>query len=314
MTGEILRSEKRKGSENMKRKKLSLIFVISVLLAINLIPVIETPIGTTSTKQRIVDTTPMTEVWQVGDWVSYDVSLGLFVMQYDFTIINVTSDYIAFAFTTPSSSDGNVSCIYVNATTGQLYGQPYIGDLYNVTNPFNLLFSFLNVDLSIFEEFTEIEPIFYESHALIHVDDSPVVIPVTGVTYKYSNISDTQPYNYTTYNWTDYSSETTLVQMHTNYSVQIEIHEPTGILVNILFASYSNVTMSLFDVPYTMGLCLHLTDSHGVFDLSEEPTTTEPPTDTTEPPTTTESTETPYGLGLALIGMACIYMRRRNKK
>ena len=138
----------------MKKKKLSLIFVISVLLAINLIPVNETPTGTTSTKQRIIDTSPLTEVWQVGDWVSYDVSLGLFVMQYDFTVVNVTSDYIKFTWVPPPSSGGNVSYICMNTTTGQLYGQPYIGDLYNVTNPFNLLLSFFNVNLSIFEEFT----------------------------------------------------------------------------------------------------------------------------------------------------------------
>ena len=264
----------------MKKKILSLLLVISVaLFSINLIPVIGTPTSTTSTQQTI-DT-----VWQVGDWVSYE-AIVLFAIQYNFTVIEVTPDYVEFMLNENASDT-----VKINAT---VMDDPF----YNTTNPFSTPFQ---LNLSVFGEFPEVNPFFYESHALVHIDGNPTVIPVTGVAYEYSNISETQPYNYTTYNWTyPYSYETTLVQMHTNYSIQLEIHEPTGILVNMLTTAYSNVTMSLFDIPYSAGTYLHIIDSHGVFVSSEEPTTTK---------------NTPYGLGIigiALIGIACIYIRRRR--
>ena len=177
---------------------------------------------------------------------------------------------------------------------------------YNIINLFTAPFSF---NTSAFEGFLEVKPFPYKSHALIHIDSNPTVIPVTGIAYEYFNISISEE-----------------VSKISNYSVQIETHDPTGILVNTLVIDHSNATMSFSNFSSTTVTYLHLIDSHGVFESSEETITESVTTETTETETTTTNktltktsiiAETPYAfeiIFISLIAVTLFYGKKRRGK
>ncbi len=286
---------------SLKILAIGLFFLLSfgLLLPINTvvanqISIIGSLTSTISTQQT-VDTAP---IWQVGDWVSYESIRGFLGSQYDYTVIEVTPDYVEFMF--EFSYGENISnTVKINTTV--------IDDLsYNIINLFTAPFSF---NTSVFEGFLEVNPFPYKSHALIHIDGNPTVIPVTGVAYEYFNIS--------------ISEEASKIS---NYSVQIETHDPTGILVNTLVLDHSNATMSFSNFSSTTVTYSYLIDSHGVFESLEEIITESVTTETSETETTTTkktlteiniTAEAPYAfeiIFISLIAVALFYSQKRRNK
>jgi hypothetical protein len=214
--------------------------------------------------------TIVTDIWQVGDWVSYEAGI-LVADSVSYTVSSTTSEYIEFMLNSNASNTGKL-----DSTTGQ-WIEPPPEDLSDTTVSVPGLPFYPN--LTDFKGITNVDTFNYSSRCLIHVDGLRTVLPVEGFSYEYSNVSQK-----TFYNYTSGFDETAWEQA--NYSVQVEIHEPTGLLIKMIFSVYSNFSYPLSSPTGIVGLggFLRLDDCHGIFDGFLTTTSTTTPTTPTSTP------------------------------
>jgi hypothetical protein len=224
----------------------------------------------------------MTDIWQVDDWISYEVGI-LVADSILYTVTSTTDEYIEFMLNNNASIMGTL-----DRDTGEWIEYPpenmTDGGIYIPGMPFY-------PNLADFKGITNVETFNYSTYCLIHIDGLRTVLPVDGFSYEYTNISQE-----TFYNSTSGFNET--VWEEANYSVQLELHEPTGLFVRMIFTVYSNFTYPLTSPTGIVGLggFIHLNDCHGIFEdfltTTSTTPTTPPTTSPTVPSTTTPTTST----------------------
>jgi hypothetical protein len=226
-------------------------------------------------------TTIVTDIWQVDDWISYEVGI-LVADSILYTVTSTTDEYIEFMLNNNASNIGKL-----DRDSGEWIEYPpenmSDGGIYIPGMPFY-------PNLADFKGITGVDTFNYSTRCLIHVDGLRTVLPVDGFSYEYTNISQK-----TFYNSTSGFNET--VWEEANFSVQLEIHEPTGLFVRMIFTVYSNFTYPITSPTGIVGLggFIHLDDCHGIFDdfittTTTNPTTTSPTTSPSTTPTTTTAT------------------------
>ncbi len=203
------------------------------------------------------------DVWHIGDWLNYEIyepdMWGGNWRNVKYTVNWLIPDYIQF-----ENDDTDFigwSTVILNTTH-----QPFSNDFYDdITGESNDFLPF-NYNLSVLEELLSINPVFYDTQNLIQTDSNTTItedtkivngtiidyiitikyvivemIPVKGVTWTYKSYND--------------SDET-----WANYSVQLEIHELTGIPI------YLDLIMSTTTGGQDRYI-YRLIDSQGVFEV-----------------------------------------------
>lgn len=200
------------------------------------------------------------DAFQVGDWLIYDVD---YLQDVQYTVTSRDSVYIQFESNNPYSAGWDTIIVPVT------YHPSFDDSFYsNIMDRYFLPF---NYNLSTLEEVPDINPVFYYAQTLIQTDSGVIAIEntivngttvikyITTIEYTITEIIPVKGINwkYEYYNNTD--------DCWTNYSVRMQVHEPTGIPI------FLDMTLNKTD-DYSKRVYYRLIDSHGVFKTKEFPT------------------------------------------
>jgi hypothetical protein len=203
-------------------------------------------------------TTPY-NAFQVGDWLIYNVDY-----QFDvpYTVTGLDPSFIQFEYDDPYTG-WNTIIVPIS------YQPPFDDSFYSKIMDRNFLP--FNYNLSTLEEIPVINPVFYDAETLVQtnsgiiiteniiINDTTIVSYITTIEYTIAELIPVKgvTWEYHTYNDTD--------ETWSNYSVQLQVHEPTGI--PIVF----DMAVSETDYSLDQKFSYHLIDSHGVFETKEFP-------------------------------------------
>lgn len=223
---------------------------------------------------------PLIDVWDEGDWITYEMT-ALISLKRRYIVTAISPDYIEF-----TTSHNTSITRKMNTTTGQWFDVP---SSQNQTDDDFFAINFYP-ELANIENETGGSRFNYETHDVVKIDGVPILIPVLGSLIEYSNYTKLEVYNDST------GLNDTVIQQ-TNNSIRIEIHEQTGIMINMAVACYTNYTSNFWGIT-GIGASFHVLDSHGIFEDESDKSS--------------QASTTGFIFSVSLISV--IYLIRRKKK